>query len=463
MRGKETGQALLMVLVLLAIAPIMVVQLLGLTGTTLKSTDTVSMQTTQIYAADGATEYIMWKLLHKDWAQSFTEDGQEGYLSIQNCGTTVNATIIMRAVPGEGGMTLATEDVIQPTKSVEPSVHEAGLTTYEYTIILEQLSDNNTQGLDVIYDILPREFVDSDYVTGSSKVSIDGGPPVAVDDPDIFKEQNWIMRWPASGNFSSDPGNPNYFNGMRDFSVRQVKELTFNMQASLKDDEVYCNWVVLKPWNTVSGPQAPISVGSPDNPGVCVDDVNAIEVVIEPDPEIIPPGVTTNITYDIHITNHYGATVSIEEIINYLPPEFIYTGPTSNLTSADPQGTEGTINVNGIDRYRLLWGNVEFGGGDISLGSDETITLTFGAQATKNVSGSYYNEVSVILKETGVGYAPFEALGLTPGEYSSTYSWNQGAVTVPTFDTRTESGSVVLDSNLSTILGGISINSYHFR
>ena len=64
MKGKETGQALLLILVLLAIAPIMVVQLLGITQTTLKNTDTVGRQTTQIYAVDGATEYVIWQLLH---------------------------------------------------------------------------------------------------------------------------------------------------------------------------------------------------------------------------------------------------------------------------------------------------------------------------------------------------------------------------------------------------------------
>ena len=53
--------------------------------------------------------------------------------------------------------------------------------------------------------------------------------------------------------------------------------------------------------------------------------------------------------------------------------------------------------------------------------------------------------------------AAFEEIGVTPGEYAENYSWNQGAVTVPTYDARTETGQVVINSNLSTVLGGISI------
>ena len=468
MRGKETGQALLLILVLLAIAPIMVVQLLGLTGTTLKSTDTVSRQTTQIYAADGATEYVIWKLLHTDWASSFTEDGETGYLSVENCGTTVNITVVMRAVPGEGGITLATDDVIKPTKTVEPSSRPGkALYLYTYTIDLEQLSSNTTQGLDAICDVPPGDM--KDYIAGTSEVSIDGGI-TWQSVPDPFED--WAagyLKWPAdyniatgTGAFSSDPlDTDHYFQGMRDFEVREVKKLRFTLEGFLDNDTVHCNWVVLKPWNTVSGPLAPIDVGSPADPGVCASD-DVIDIVKLSYPDIIMPGVETQIRYDIDITNNYTQTRFIEKIIDYLPPEFEYVGPTENLTSFDPQGANSTVTINGIDRYKLEWGTAEFGGADITLASGETVRLTFYALATKDVSGSYYNEVSVILKESGIASA-FAAVGLTPGEYAQNYSWNTGSVTVPTYDSRSDAGDVVLDANLSRILGGMSINSYQFR
>jgi hypothetical protein len=120
------------------------------------------------------------------------------------------------------------------------------------------------------------------------------------------------------------------------------------------------------------------------------------------------------------------------------------------------------VTINGIDRVRLEWGTAEFGGGDLSIASEETLRLTFYAMATKDVSGSYYNEVFVILKTSGIS-AAFEEIGVTPEEYAQNYSWNQGGVTVPTYDSQSDSGDVVLDANLSAVLGGMSINSYHFR
>ncbi len=468
MRGKETGQALLLILVLLAIAPIMVVQLLGLTGTTLKSTDTVSRQTTQIYAVDGATEYVIWQLLHKDWTSSFTEDGQTGYLSIENCGTTVNITVVMRAVPGAGGITLASDDVIQPTKTVEPSSRpDKSLYQYTYTIDLEQLSSNTTQGLDAIYDVPPGDM--NDYIAGTSEVSMDGGT-TWQSVPDPFEDwAKGYLQWPAdydkdtgTGAFSLDPlDTDHYFHGMRDFESREVKKLRFTLEGNLDNNTVHCNWVVLKPWNTVSGPQAPIDVGSPADPGVCASD-DVINIVKSSDPEIIPVGVETQIRYDIDLANNYTQTRFIEKIIDYLPPEFEYVGPTENLTSFDPQGANSTVTINGIDRVRLEWGTAEFGGGDVSIASGETVRLTFYAMATKDVSGSYYNEVFVILKTSGIS-AAFEEIGVTPEEYGQNYSWNQGGVTVPTYDARSDSGDVMLDANLSAVLGGMSINSYQFR
>jgi hypothetical protein len=172
--------------------------------------------------------------------------------------------------------------------------------------------------------------------------------------------------------------------------------------------------------------------------------------------------VETEIRYDIDLTNNYTQTRFIEKIVDYLPPEFEYVGPTENVTSFDPQGANSTVTINGIDRVRLEWGTAEFGGADLSIASGETLRLTFYAMATKDVSGSYYNEVFVCLRETVIA-AAFEEIGLTPEEYAQNYSWNQGGVTVPTYDARSDAGDVVLDANLSAILGGMSINSYHFR
>lgn len=452
MRNKEGGQAFILILLILAIGPILVVPLLRLSYTGLKSSETITSRTRALYAVDGAQEYIMWKLLHKNWAQDFTAENPEGILTIENCGTTVTATIVMRAIPGAGGMTLATDDVMRPTKTVSPSVSDGSYQPYTYIIRLEQLSGNTTQGLDAVYDILPREFGTGSYVPGSSEIRVDGGPWEPLGDPLAESSGSSSyggqerLRWPASGNFASP---------IRDFEVRQVKELKFQVAESLKNDTIYYNWVVLKPWNTISGATANITVGDGSNPEGGLLAVNKVA-----DPEIVQPGVETDIEYTIRITNLDGSTHQIQSVTDYLPPGFIYIGPTSGITTFDPQLS--LENINGVDRWQLLWTVDEFPNGNaVSIASGETAYLTFWAQTTKDVSGSYYNEV------TAVPNTPlptiFEDLGITYEDFNTSYSWNTGAVLVPSFDSRTEGDGIVLDSNLSMIVGGISINSFTFR
>lgn len=101
---------------------------------------------------------------------------------------------------------------------------------------------------------------------------MDGGPWESIPDPEVVYDEAHIrLKWPAdydwetgTGAFSSDPGDTaHYFNGIRDFTPTQVKELKFEVADTLKTEGVYSNWVVLKPWNTLSGATAPITVGSP--------------------------------------------------------------------------------------------------------------------------------------------------------------------------------------------------------
>jgi len=461
LRKREAGQALILVLIILALATLLVIPTLRLTGTSLRSSQVFADRTQVLYAADAAQEYVLWKLLHDGFGSAFTVDGQTGYLSLDVCGVSVNITIIMRAVPGQGGVILSTNDVIQPTKTVSPDTIDNNTTrTITYTIHLEQLSDNNTQGLEVLYDILPDVYGDSDYVTGSSEMRVDGGAWQSVPDPALENPPTrWRLRWPASGNFSSDPGSQNYFYGIRDFNVRQVKELRFQMlhefKGSVDNNRVHCNWVVLKPWNTVSGPQAPLTVGSPARAGVCDDD-GLIEVSKVSDPDIIPPGVETDIEYTIHFLNKDGNTHQIEEVIDYLPPGFFYSANlTTGITTSDPD--ESLEDVNGVERWKLHW----VFSPAVQIQASENLTLTFLSRTTKDVSGSYYNEVQVISEI----HAPpiFSEIGISDAEYYTSYSWTSGTVTVPTYDSSANATGLILDANMALTLGSVGITSYQIR
>jgi len=451
MKKREAGQAFILVLIILAIGSLLVVPALKLTGTSLQSSRVVTREVEAMYAADGAQEYVLWKLLYDGLGDNFTYDGDNVSFQCDVCGKEVDVFLIMRAVEGGGAVTLATDDTIRPIKTVTPdTVPNNTYQVYTYTIRLEQLTDNNTQGLDAIYDILPKKgFDENSYVLGSSYLRVEGGEWESIGDPLIEVVQNQVrLRWPASGNFTSP---------IRDFEVRQVKELKFQVAGTLAKDAVHCNWVVLKPWDTISGPQAPITVGSPAKPGVCDQD-GLIAVDKFSDPEIIQPGVETDIKYTINITNQDGFTHHIEEITDYLPTGFTYTdNSTSGLTTLNPQ--QSLESINDVDRWKLLWTIDEFPGGiALSIASGETLTLTFWAMTTKEVSGSYYNEVE-LLSDVPVPNI-FSDIGVFEGEYFISYSWNSGAVIVPAYDSQTDADQVLIDANMALILGGIAITSW---
>ena len=141
---------------------------------------------------------------------------------------------------------------------------------------------------------------------------MDGGPAQSLGPPLIESFGNVErLRWPASGSFASP---------IRDFTGGQVKEIKFQMAStSLKNNRTYYNWVVLKPWNTISGPIAAIVTGTGGTPQGGLIDVKKIAV-----PSFVPPGVPTAITYTITIKNLEGSTDQIQVIDDYLPPGFTY-------------------------------------------------------------------------------------------------------------------------------------------
>ena len=289
-------------------------------------------------------------------------------------------------------------------------------------------------------------------MTGSSYFRVEEESWELIADPlkEVIGGQT-RLRWPASGDFASP---------IRDFEPRQVKELKFEMNHSFSGedkDKVHPNWVVLKPWNTLSGPQAAITVGNPPNPDVYYDD-GLLNTDKLSDPEVIQPGVETDIKYTIIITNQDNETHQIQEITDYLPPGFEYIGPTSNMTTDDP--ISENVTINGIERLKLLWTTDEFPQNNaVSIASGETLTLVFWARATKDQSGLYFNEAIVVPN------APiptiFSDLGISLEDFNTTYSWNCGAVMVPAYDSQTQADGTTINANMSFTAAGITITSWH--
>jgi len=371
-------------------------------------------------------------------------------------------TVVMRAKEGEGGVILATNDVIRPTKSVIPStVPDGSARTYTYYIRLEQLSPDNSVGLDAVYDILPKDLT---YVQNTSRLRVDGGAWENFGNPSIvgpggYVDQQTRLRWPASGNF--DPL-------MRNFGVRQVKEIQFQVRGSLAAG-IHVNWVVLDPWDSLSGPQALITVGVPTNPNIW-GNLGGFEVGKTVVPDIIPPREPTEIQYTLTIINHNNSTEALQEVTDYLPGGFNYVDNSTggNITTNNPQGWPNipTVTLNGVERQVLRWTSAQIPSGNKSFSAGETKTLTFRAITTKDVSGSYYNEFEA-RPDLPVPKIVYEIIGPTTGQdaedrimWNTSYSWNTGTVMVPYYDSRGETDEVTVDANMGLIEGGIVIMSW---
>ncbi len=473
MRKKQAGQAFILVLIVLAIGAVLVVPSLRLTGTILGSTQTITGRSRGLYAATAAQEQVMWMLYHGTLVTDLPNDGDSIDFTVDVCGTSVGVSVVMRAVELEGGVNLATEHTIMPTKTVSPDHADSNSDDgpYTYTITLDQVSSDTTRGLDAVYDILSSEFKEkavNAYIWNSGQISEDG---ITWETINPSFPSSSLLRWPAEGSF----GEP-----FRTFTPGQVKYLRFSLESTFNhNDEVVSNWVVLKvgdgvdPENdvfTLSGPQAFIIVGNPvDEFGeplsVPTDAGGVFEVYKSTDPEplVIPPLQATPVEYTVHITNMDNNQNFVTRIEDYLPPGFSYvTGSTnSNITDNQDPHPPQLVNRNGVDRYLLLWDSVQLGSAGYKIEPGEEATLTFTALAEQGVSGNYYNEVIVLPKNFPDPVAFNYIDGFPDSGYGETYSWNTGVVIVPAYDSETDAEGVTIDTNLALGPDGVSIISWH--
>ena len=119
-----------------------------------------------------------------------------------------------------------------------------------------------------------------------------------------------------------------------------------------------------------------------------------------------------------------------------------------------------------MERQVLRWTSSEIEPGDRSFAAGLTKELVFWARTTKDVSGSFYNEVEA-RTDMPVPKIVYEIIGPTTDEdpddreiWNIAYSWNTGTVYVPTYDSETDADGTIIQSNMSLLIGNTTINSW---
>jgi uncharacterized repeat protein (TIGR01451 family) len=230
-----------------------------------------------------------------------------------------------------------------------------------------------------------------------------------------------------------------------------VKELSFEVSGAMQPNTKNYNWVVLAPWNTLSGPQAPITRGAGAGPRN-----GLLNVYKTADTDFIPPGEPTDVKYNIAIQNWEQSNDKIVQIDDYLPPGFVYINNSTGggFTTINPQ-YEQWEEINGVWRWHLRW---TFSPA-VSIASGTTLHLTFHVSATQSESGTYYNEMMIIPNNPVPGI--FSDLGILDSDFNSSYTWNASPVLVPYYDSRADAGETTIDANIGNVEGGgVAIKSW---
>jgi hypothetical protein len=415
------------------------------------------------------------------------QEGEETGYTVNLNGEEVQVVIRLRAELG--GLTVpgAEDDKVRVTKTVECDNPLDGTGDFDddcaaiprnlsppavarYTIFLEQVSPNTSEGLTVLYDELDSGF---SYISGSA-TSPDGS--IAVFEPtNVGSQQSPILMW----DYLTTLGDLVYF------QQQETKMLQFKAEISGSTGR-YCNAVYLKPNREKSGKTAPIVVGGSSAGGCGGAGVSLVKYV---DRLVAPPNELTVLTYLVNVENVDTNTLHIDSIKDVLPQGGFTYVPGSTLvkitsdTTFDFEDTTGFVPFSDVDlateflpseRWQLIWDGPGGAGWGISAagGASDTIILRFSAAVTPISSGSYYNEAFI-----GVGSGCSAPQNLvregvfTPGqedeEYCTAYSWPTGGVTVPTYDVRSGVGSTTAQGNVdvdwSGGVGDVQLNSWHIN
>ena len=433
MKTCERGFAFILVLILLALGSLLLTPTLSLAFSSLRGKQVNTSILMEQYTRDAAAEYAVWDLQYDGATGELDEDTPDIFYTIDLNGVIAQGTIHMRAEPGLSGQGLAHPDFkVQPWSEVTPTTATAGIpTTLNFTIRMQQVDPDPATGyIDEVWDQLPPGFR---YDSGTSKFE---GSPIQNPNTDIDGDTQ-TLHW------LFDPA-------ITFTTYGQIQEITFTASATPSDNTRYCNEVALKPNDERSGKTGFVTVGSPSYLG-CAG--GRVPVVVDPEPHILPPNLTTTVTFSLDFTDQDIGSHGIDEITVVLAPGFTYDSGSSglypsNMTTDEP--TETTVN----GRVELKWDT--FPVKPVPFAVDETKSQKFNATVTPISSGTAYAEVFTSLADP-CDYAPCTL----PGDDAKPFSWQLGATIVPAYDVRAVVSRSAGWGNVIPSGSGVSMSSWN--
>lgn len=423
MLKRQKGQAFILVLILLMVGALVITPALNLAWTGLKGRMAEHTDLMEYYAADGATDYSLWRLANETgFASSLTPGVAAGPYYIILNGIKAEYSVTAQAAesaPNDAPITSFTTDRYKITASVTPGTAVAGVAgvTFAYTITLKYMyPDVPTEPLTRLTVTFPRTF---NYVAGSTSGFTTSAPSTP----------GGTFQW----NFSPDVSF-NYWQEKTMYFQARTTATTFrNPQENNKTHYHEVDVRTSVPRGS-TGPTAPIVVGTPSGE----TGIPKLAVTKTVAPTTIPPGVPTLLTYTVNMTNLSSITsITVDEFEDALPSGFTYVGPSADtgFLLLDTNGPDGTW-VAGGTRQDWLWKFPP--GSPLIVAPGTTRTATFQATANITSSGTYANEVWVKI----------------PGAIQDAYSWPTGGVTVPQYDIASSAGGTTLKANARLSGGG---------
>ena len=191
MRKGESGQALILALIMLALGSMFITPSLALAATTLKSGQMVEENMREIYAADAGTEDAMWRIINDppaSYPYSYEITGING----------MSVSVVIEEVTSINGQTVEPPaghvDWMEINKSIGESCNNDDC-IYYYTLSLTNTGNGNISIEMILIDLPPQ----LDYAAGSTGGNITTEDPTVTGTPASGITLVWEMSapWPT--------------------------------------------------------------------------------------------------------------------------------------------------------------------------------------------------------------------------------------------------------------------------